>query len=229
MRSTLPKLLIIGAGGFARETAEAVHALNADQPTWNLVGYLDDDPALVGHRIQGVEVLGPLSMATAETSTNVVICTGRPDNYFSRKRIVRQLSLPDDRYATIVHPAASLGSSTCVGPGSVLLAGVIATASVTIGRHVAVMPGTIFTHDDEIEDFCTVASGARLGGSVHACEGSYLGAGCLIRESLRIGEWSLVGMGAVVTRDVPPAEVWAGVPARRHSTVSVPPDLLLGL
>jgi acetyltransferase-like isoleucine patch superfamily enzyme len=36
----------------------------------------------------------------------------------------------------------------------------------------------------------------------------------MIRENRNIGSWSLVGMGAVVTRDVPGGEVWAGVPAR---------------
>jgi acetyltransferase-like isoleucine patch superfamily enzyme len=49
---------------------------------------------------------------------------------------------------------------------------------------------------------------------VHVSEGAYLGSGCLIRENLTIGPWALVGMGAVVTRDVPGGEVWAGMPAR---------------
>ena len=40
-------------GGLARESAEAVHAVNAACPTWNLLGFLDDDPALLGRRILG--------------------------------------------------------------------------------------------------------------------------------------------------------------------------------
>ena len=38
-------LLIVGAGGFARETVEAIRAINAIEPTWRLLGLLDDDPA----------------------------------------------------------------------------------------------------------------------------------------------------------------------------------------
>ena len=171
-------------------------------------------------------MIGPVALAQDITDASVVVCTGRPDNYFSRKHLTRRLDLADDRFATIIHPAASLADSTTVGAGSVLLAGVVTTASVTIGRHVAVMPGVILTHDDEVADYCTIASGARLGGAVRLHEGAYLGAGCLIRENRSIGAWALVGMGAVVTRDVPTAQVWAGVPARLHSTVEVPPDIL---
>jgi acetyltransferase-like isoleucine patch superfamily enzyme len=45
--------------------------------------------------------------------------------------------------------------------------------------------------------------------------GCYLGQGCTVRQELRIGAGSLVGMGAVVVRDVPPGSVVAGNPARR--------------
>ena len=164
-------------------------------------------------------------LAHEVSDASVVVCTGRPDNYFSRKRLFRRLGLADDRFATIIHPAATLADSTTVGAGSVLLAGVVTTASVTIGRHVAVMPGVILTHDDEVADYCTIASGARLGGAVRLHEGAYLGAGCLIRENRTIGAWALVGMGAVVTQDVPSAQVWAGVPARLRSGIEVPPDI----
>ena len=53
-------LLLVGAGGFARETAEAVRAVNAVAPTWELLGYVDDNPALLGTAIGGVPVVGPI-------------------------------------------------------------------------------------------------------------------------------------------------------------------------
>jgi acetyltransferase-like isoleucine patch superfamily enzyme len=96
-----------------------------------------------------------------------------------------------------------------------VLAHTTLTASVRVGSHVAIMPHVTLTHDDQIEDFVTIASGVRLGGGVRVGFGAYLGAGALVREGVSIGAGALVGMGAVVLRDVPPGEVWAGSPARR--------------
>ena len=207
-------LLIAGAGGFGREAAEAVRALNAQRPTWDLLGFLDDDPALRGREVGGLPVLGPLASLDRFADAKLVVSVGNPDNYFARRRIVRRLGLPPSRFATIVHPAAVLPPTAEVGPGTVLLATVVATAGVHVGAHVVVMPGVVLTHDDHVADFATLGAGARLAGGVRVEEGAYIGAGALIREHRVIGPWALVGMGAVVTGDVPGGEVWAGVPAR---------------
>ena len=37
------ELVVVGAGGFGRETVEAVRALNAAGARWRLAGYLDDE------------------------------------------------------------------------------------------------------------------------------------------------------------------------------------------
>lgn len=218
-------LVLIGAGGFARETAQAVHALNRDGAAWRLLGYLDDDPAQHGREIDGTVVLGGRDLIRDLPDAVFVVCTGRPGNYVSRLRITGELGLPPERYATIVHPTAAISSSSSVGPGSVVLAHVTLTAAVAVGAHVAVMPHVTLTHDDVIDDFVTIASGVCLGGGVRVRTCAYLGAGALVGEGRTIGAFSLIGMGAVVTRDVPAAEVWAGVPARHLRAADIPEDL----
>ncbi|MET8156590.1 NeuD/PglB/VioB family sugar acetyltransferase [Sphaerisporangium sp. NPDC005289] len=218
-------LLIVGAGGFARETAQLVHAVNDVSPTWELLGHLDDDPAKHGAVVDGVPVLGGSDLAVKREGAQVVVCTGSPRDHTSRARIVARLGLPPARYATLVHPAASVSRTSTIGPGTVVLAQTVLTAAVTLGAHVSVMPHVTLTHDDVVEDFATLAAGARLAGAVRVGAGAYVGSGALVRETLTIGPYALVGMGSVVTRDVPAREVWAGVPARylRPSTVPVPP------
>jgi sugar O-acyltransferase (sialic acid O-acetyltransferase NeuD family) len=207
-------LVVVGAGGLGRETVETVRAMSAVGALWRLPGFLDDDAALLGRCAEDVPVLGGIGELKHLPNTSVVVCTGRPDNYLSRPRIIKMLGLPAERYATILHPTAAVSASSRIGPGSVLLAHAVLTAAVGIGSHVAVMPHVTLTHDDIVEDFATLASGVRLGGGVHIGQCAYLGAGALVREGRAVGVCALIGMGSVVLRDVPACEVWAGIPAR---------------
>ncbi|MGP2439514.1 acetyltransferase [Streptomyces sp. JW3] len=211
-------LVIVGAGGFARETAQAVRTTGA----FELLGHLDDDPALHGTEVDGVPVLGDCDRARELPGARFVICVGNTRDYAARARLVRRLGLPDERYATVVHPTASVSATSTVGPGSVLLAHCVLTAAVRVGAHVAVMPHTVLTHDDVVADFATLAAGVRLGGSVRLGRGAYVASGALVREGTTVGAWSLVGMGSAVLGDVPPGEVWVGSPARRLRAAPAP-------
>jgi sugar O-acyltransferase (sialic acid O-acetyltransferase NeuD family) len=215
-------LLLVGAGGLARETLAAVRADRSAAPAWRPLGMLDDDPARHGSEVDGLPVLGPIGAAHDHPDAAVVLCTGSARNPASRLRIAHRLGLPDDRYGTVVHPAASLAAGTELGPGCILLAGCVVTAPQAVGRHVVAMPQVLLTHDDAVGDYVTMAGRVALAGAVRVGEGAYLGAGALVREGLTIGAWSVVGMGAVVLADVPAGEVWVGSPARRLRTVGAP-------
>ena len=215
-------LVIVGAGGFGRETAQAVYDLNRNGAAWRLLGYIDDNPARHGTTIDGTMILGGRGEIRRWPDAAVVVCTGRPGDYVSRIRIVGDLGLQPERYATIVHPTAAVSASSSIGHGCILLAHVALTAAVRVGAHVAIMPHVTLTHDNVIDDFATLASGVRLGGGARVERAAYLGAGALIRENRTVGAFSLVGMGAVVTQDVPARQVWAGVPAHYIRATDVP-------
>jgi sugar O-acyltransferase (sialic acid O-acetyltransferase NeuD family) len=220
-RSAQP-LLIVGAGGFARETADAVRAGHAVGGSYEVIGFLDDNPSLHGRVVGGTPVLGPIDAIGDHPTAMVVVTIGRPDAYSVRRDLVRRLGLPAERFATVVHPAASIGTTCTVGPGSVLLAHVTLTVDVVVGAHVAVMPQVVLTHDVRVDDYATLASGVRLGGAVHVGTGAYLGSGVCVREGCRIGPWAMVGMGSTVTRDVLPQRLSYGSPARDMRSAPLP-------
>lgn len=200
-------VLLLAASGLAREV------IAAGRETLGLIGVLDDDESLHGSLLSGLPVLGPIARA-ATRPERLLICVG---SGAGRRRVAERLAaldVGDERYVTFISPAASLPRGADVGPGGILLAGVVVTADVGIGRHVVIMPNATLTHDDVIGDFVTIAAGVSLGGGVVLEAESYVGMNASIRQRLRVGRGATVGMGAAVLRDVPAGETWAGVPAR---------------
>lgn len=204
-------LVLIGAGGLAREVLAAVRA---EPDTWKPVGLLDDDPRRHGTDVDGLPVLGPVQAVHEDVDSAVVVCVANSARPAARLDLVRRLDLPSERFATIVHPAAVVPAGADLGGGTVLLAGCVLTTPMRLGAHVLAMPLVLLTHDDEVEDGATLAGRATLAGAVRVGESAYIGQGALVREQVRVGARAVVGMGAVVLSDIPDGETWAGVPAR---------------
>ena len=205
-------LLLVGGGGLAREVLATVRLLPDE---WKTIGALDDDPSKHGADLDGVPVLGGSELIGELTDAAVIACVANAHRPAGRLGIVRRLNLSDDRWATLVHPMASVPQGSSLGPGTLLLAGVVITTPLRIGAHVVAMPNVLITHDDKIGDGVTFAGRASLGGGVTVEECAYIGQGASVREMICIGACAVVGMGSVVLQDVPAGEVWAGVPAKR--------------
>lgn len=215
----MTELLIVAAGGLAREVAAVV-----DHSSWELIGFLDDDPALSGTTVAGRPVLGAISAVTSFSRASVLVCAGSGQ---ARRAIVGRLldlGVTDDRYATVVSPDVRVPASCQVGVGSILLGGTVLTADVSVGRHVVAMPGVVLTHDNRIADYATLCARVALGGDVCIGRAAYLGMGALVRERLTVGADSVLGMGAVLLHDLPAGETWAGVPAEPLRTRTAPQE-----
>lgn len=211
----MQNLIIIGAGGFGREVLWLAREINRQNVAFDILGFLDDNPARLGTSINGVPVLGgtdQVALYAADPNVSFVIAIGEPD---IRKLLVQRFEPYDLQYATLVHPRA-LGEweYVRVGQGSIICAGVILTTNITLGDHVILNLLVNVGHDTSVGSYTTIAPNSTVSGSVVLGEGTYLGSGSIIRDEVTIGEWSIVGMGAVVTKSLPADVVATGVPAQ---------------
>jgi sugar O-acyltransferase (sialic acid O-acetyltransferase NeuD family) len=210
------KLVVLGAAGNSLEILDAVLDAydSGDASRFTPVGFLDDNAETWGQEINGYPVLGALSLAGQfDPDTLFVNGIASTKTYKRKPEIIGSLGMPEDRFATIVHPSAVVSRFATVGAGSVILQNAVVGSGVRLGRHVHVLPLTVVSHDAQVDDFATIAGCVSVSGHVRLGRACYVGTAASIRGGVTVGEGAMVGMGAVVLNDVPVETVVAGVPA----------------
>ena len=210
----MPDLILVAASGLAREVLALLRSCGDDRR----IQVVDDDPRLWGMTIGGVPVTGGLEVVRGLADHELLICAGRGTARRAISARLRELGVSPHRYTQVVHPSVNVPDDCEIGAGSILLAHTTLTSNVRLGKHVVVMPNTSLTHDDVVEDCATICAGVSLGGNVHVETGAYLGMNASVREGLRVGADSVLGMGAALVVDLPPGQVWGGNPASRLRT-----------
>jgi sugar O-acyltransferase (sialic acid O-acetyltransferase NeuD family) len=211
-------IVVYGAGGTSRDLMECLEAVNEDRPRWNILGFVDDNPALAGTSIFDYPVLGSAAILTqsAFRSCRIAIGVANDRDIFVRQRIRKSLDIIDDRFPLIIHPSAVVSNRSQIAAGSVLFSGTFVSGNCVIGMHALVLQGAVISHDTKIGDWATVCADVAMGGSVEIGDGAFIGLGARVYPSVRIGRGSRVGLGSVVLRDVADGDTVSGSPARRH-------------
>jgi sugar O-acyltransferase (sialic acid O-acetyltransferase NeuD family) len=164
----------------------------------------------------GAPILGSLETVGEYPDAEILLCVGAGVTREAMARRLGDLGVGIARYARVVHPDLQLPDSCTIGAGSIVLAGVVLTVDVVVGKHVVIMPNVTLTHGNRISSFATLCAGVTLGGEVRVEEAAYLGMNACVRQRVRIGSHSTIGMAAAVLTNVPAHETWLGVPARRY-------------
>lgn len=207
-------LVLVGAGGLGREVAALVEALNDRQPTWDLLGFVDDDPELHGTSILGYPVRGDVNWLVRQKHLHFALAIGSGDE---RRSIADRLASTDVQPATLIHPTVSPHRTVTLGPGTLLCNGAAPTVDLQIGPYTVLDQRCTVGHDAVLDAFVSVRPGAHVSGAVHLETGVTLGTGAVVLPEVTVGAHATVGAGAVVTNDLPPDCTAVGVPARPQS------------
>lgn len=207
-------LVIIGAGGFAREVAFLVEDLNRVEPRWRLLGFVDRDRKNDGLAVGGYSIIGTEDLIRDyQGELNVVIGIGQPQVI---SRIVESLKdLEHVRFPNLIHPGVVMHSGRVeFDDGNIVCAGNIFTTDIKVGSYNILNLSCTFGHDDLIGDCNVINPGVNVSGGVVIEDRCLLGSGATILQNKRIGYEATVGAGAVVAKDVPPRATVVGVPAK---------------
>lgn len=201
------RLAILGASGHGKVVADAAGLVR-----WDEVVFFDDawpelkqnGPwAVVGDTVQLLKNL--------RSFEGVVVAIG--NNQIRREKHC-ELAAAGAEIVSVIHPAAVISEYAEIGVGSVVFANAVINACAEVGEGCIVNTGAVVEHDCVLGEFAHVSPNAVLAGGTKIGPLAWVGACASVRPLIEVGEGVVIGMGAVVTKDVPPGVKVVGNPAR---------------
>lgn len=205
-------VVIYGAGGFAREVHEIIESCVG----WgdnNFLGFIDDNRENHGKEVHGAPILGGIQWLKEHQDVGIIVAIGSP---YIKKKVINNIykEISNPIFPSIIAESAKIGKRVKIGKGNIICDGCIVTTDIEIGDHVILNINTTVGHDAIIEDYVTTAPNVNISGNVLIKEGTDLGTNSVIIQGKTIGEWSIVGAGAVIVTDIPSNVTAVGMPAK---------------
>jgi sugar O-acyltransferase (sialic acid O-acetyltransferase NeuD family) len=214
------KYAIYSCEGCAREILPLLrqNSENTIQPNERIdIVFVDDDPQWHGKVINGIQVISFEDLCRERNRDRLISVAIA--NTRIRKKLVIKCQSEGFQFTDIVSKNSIIYDENEIGEGVILCANTMITSNTKIGKHFQCNYYSYVAHDCLIGDFVTLAPRVCCNGRIIIDDFAYIGTGAIFKQGLqekplRVGKGAVVGMGAVVTKDVPPNVTVVGNPAR---------------
>lgn len=209
------KLIILGAGGLAREMALLVSHINAVRPQWDFLGYIGEPGCLSGQNFWVMPILGDDEWLLQQTfEADLLLGVGYP----RLRQKIMDLYLPrlgQFQFPNLVHPRSDVDLRWVnLGFGNVITSGCVFTCNISVGNFNLFNLNSTIGHDAVIGNMNVINPGCNISGGVQIGHRVLIGTGAQVLEQLTIGDDAQIGAGAVVTKNVEGGQTVVGIPAK---------------
>ena len=201
---------IYGASGLGREILELARIVNEREQKWDDFIFIDDGtvPAFVG----GCETY---TYNTAKekfgSELEITMGIGEPT---TRGKLFSSIKSDGIPMPTLIHPNVHIPASATIGQGVIIQDGCFISVNVTIEDYVFMQPRCSVGHDCVLHEGCIISTYDSIGGAVSIGRYAFLGMSVAVKQLVVIGDYSIVGMGSMVFKDVEDEMIVMGNPAR---------------
>jgi|3_EtaG_2_1085321.scaffolds.fasta_scaffold03823_5 acetyltransferase EpsM len=211
----MKKLIILGGSGIGMIAASIADELG----DYEVCGFLND-VVPVGTQIgkyKKIEVVGKtedIEYYIKQGYYFFIAYVGLQNEKATFKKIER-LEIPNDQFASLIHPTAQFPKEYCkIGNGVLMAPLVQLSPDTTISDNCILLANSFVGHDTFLDKFAHVATNGVVGANVYGGKAIHIGSNSTIREKIKIGNYALIGAGSMVLKDVPENSVVVGNPSR---------------
>lgn len=210
MSALVNNILIWGASGHAKVV------LSALKNNHKIIGFIDKNPNIKEFAGNAVyrnfsEFSKNVSIDSKEIYFIIAIGGARGSE---RMDIHNQLIKSGLKPMSVIHPSAWVDASACIEPGAQILAMAAISAEVVIGSQTIVNTNATIDHETQVGDGCHIMPAATVTGCVTIGNFCTIGSNATILPRISLNPHTIVGAGAVVTKNTPPNITVVGIPAK---------------
>ena len=208
----MKKIAIIGAGGFGREVACLINAINEKSKEWDFIGFFDDVKD-IGYENEYGKVLGRIKdLNSYPESLDVVVAIAKPS---AIEVIVKSITSPNIYFPNLIAPNVIFfdKNNISLGRGNIISFGCSISCNVHIGNFNIVNCCILIGHDTKIGDYNAIMPSTNISGNVTMGERNFLGVSSVILEKLTIGNDTTIGANSLIFRNTKDKNTYIGNPA----------------
>ena len=200
---------VYGASGLGREVYIVAKKINQIDHKWERIIYIDDNESITD--VLGVPSYPFIKAMELYPDLEVSIAIGEPS---TRERVYNKVKKSNVKLATLIHPGVYIDDSSTIGEGVTICEGVTTTSCVVLEDNVYIQPHAVIGHDIHIGKHSVVGSNSEIGGANIIGERVFIGFMVGTLQGLTIGDDVEISAGSIVFRDIEPAMIVMGNPAR---------------
>lgn len=207
-------IAIYGFGGFGREIACVIKAINAVKPIWNIVGFFDDGVPVgtenrYGRVLGDMETLNnwssPLSLVFAIGSGHII------------RKLTGKINNGNIDFPNIIAPNVQFfdEETFSCGKGNMITFGCRVSTDVTLGDFNVLNGCVSLGHDVKLGNYNVLFPETRISGMTEIGNDCFFGAKSFAAQLLRIPDGMRLGAGAFLLKNPKPGFLYMGNPAKK--------------
>ena len=213
MCGNMKDIAIYGVGGFGHEVACLVKLINKHSPTWNIVGFYDDNPEYRGKKNDYGIVLGGLDeLNHYEGELALVVAIGNP---VIVKNIIDGITNTNIYFPNLFAPDVMLMDENrlSIGRGNVICSKCWLSCNVRMGDFNILNVGTTIGHDVQIGNYNSVMPSVNISGEVIIGDGNFFGVASVVLQQKKIGNNTVIGANSLIIKNTKDGRTYMGNPA----------------